>query len=218
MFKHIEDIKLPELFAETTEHGRFYTTPDGNVYPSVTTVLGRASDQTWLDDWKKRVGEEQATRISTQAARRGTAVHDIAEKYLKNDFSYAKGHMPANIATFNQIKPILDKNVDHIYGLEVPLYSDKLRTAGRVDLIAEWNSKLSIIDFKTSKRVKDRDSIHAYFKQESCYSFMFFERTGWFPSQLVTIMTVDDDKPLVFVEKARDWIDEFIKARNSIDI
>lgn len=216
IFEHRTDIDLPDLSAEMIDGKRFYTTPSGIKYPSVTTILGAASDHTWLDNWKERVGEAEVQRISGQASRRGTAVHEIAEQYLKNNPAYTKSHMPANIASFNYIKPFLDKHIGLIAGLELPLYSDKLRSAGRSDVIAEWDGKLSIIDFKTSKRAKSRESIINYFLQESCYAYMFFERTGFPVPQLVTVMTVDDSEPLVFIEKTRDHIQNFIDLREKV--
>lgn len=216
MFEHMSGIDLPEMNAETTENGRFYTTPEGKKYPSVTTILGAGSDKSWMDEWKARVGEEQVAKVSGQASRRGTAVHEIAEYYLKNDPAYKKGHMPANIASFNYIKPYLDKHITLIGGLELPLYSDKLRVAGRVDCLAKWDGEYAIIDFKTSKRAKDRDSIHGYFMQASCYSYMVYERLGILPKKLVIVMTVDDAPAQIFVEKARDWLPKFIELREKV--
>lgn len=216
MFHHVNIKKLPELEATMTELGRFYQTPDGNKYPSVTTVLGHASDNSWLEQWKSRVGEEEVRRISGQAARRGTAVHELTEQYLLNNPRYTKGHMPANIASFRHIKPFLDKHITKIYGLEVPLYSDTLRTAGRVDCVADWNGELAIVDFKTSKRKKERSDISNYFMQCSAYSMMFFERTGMLPQKNVIVMTVDDSEPLVFIERAKDWIPKFIEIREKV--
>ena len=217
-FEHVT-LDLPELPAEIVEGiGRLYTTPEGKQYPSVTTVIGKASDTSWLDDWKARVGEEEVRKVSTQAARRGTAVHELAENYLNNDPKYTKGHMPANIATFGQIRPLLEKRVGKIYGLEVPLYSDKLRVAGRVDCLAEYNGILSIIDFKTSKREKKREDISGYFIQASAYSYMTFERTGLLPKQIVIMMMVDDGHPLVFIEKSKDWIERFIEIRKRVNL
>ena len=217
-FEHVT-LELPELSAEIVEGiGRVYTTPEGNRYPSVTTVIGKASDKSWLDDWKARVGEEEVRKVSAQAARRGTAVHELAENYLNNDPRYTKGHMPANIATFSQIRPMLDEHVGKIYGLEVPLYSDKLRVAGRVDCLAEWDKQLSIIDFKTSKREKKREDISGYFTQASAYAMMTFERTGLLPKQIVIMMMVDDGHPLIFVEKSKDWIEKFIAIRKKIKL
>jgi hypothetical protein len=216
MFEHMTGLDLPELSSETTEHGRYYVTPEGNKYPSVTTVLGAGSDKSWMEEWKARVGEEQVAKVSGQASRRGTAVHEIAEHYLKNHSDYKKGHMPANIASFNYIKPYLDKHITLVGGLELPLYSDKLRVAGRVDCLAKWDDEYAIIDFKTSKRAKDRDSIHGYFMQASCYSYMVYERLGILPKKLVIVMTVDDAPAQIFVEKARDWLPKFIELREKV--
>jgi hypothetical protein len=217
-FEH-KPVTLPELSAELVEGvGRIYTTPEGNRYPSITTVLGAASDSKWLDEWKARVGEEEVRRISGQAARRGTAVHELAEEYLKNNTRYTKGHMPGNIASFNQIKPLLDENIGTIYGLEVPLYSDKLRVAGRVDCLAEWANELAIVDFKTSKREKRREDIGSYFTQTSAYAYMTFERAGMLPKKIVIVMMVDGSEPLVFVENTRDWIEKFIELREKVDL
>ena len=216
MFEHMTGLDLPELSSETTEHGRFYTTPEGKKYPSVTTVLGAGSDNSWVDEWIARVGKEEAERVSKKATTRGTAVHELVEQYLRNNPQYKRGHMPSNIASFHYIKPFLDKHVGTIAGLEIPLYSDKLRVAGRVDCIAQWDGVWSIVDFKTSKKEKSRDDIHNYFMQESAYSMMMFERTGLVCKQLVTVMTVDDGKSLVFVEKSRDWLPKFIELREKV--
>ena len=215
-FEHVT-LDLPELSAEIVEGvGRIYTTPEGNRYPSVTTVISTASDTSWLDDWKARVGEEEVQKVSAQAARRGTAVHELAENYLNNDPKYTRGHMPANIATFGQIRPILNERVGKIYGLEVPLYSDTLRVAGRVDCLAEYDDVLSIIDFKTSKREKKKEDISGYFIQASAYAMMTFGRTGLLPKQIVIMMMVDDGHPLIFVEKSKDWIEKFIEIRRKV--
>lgn len=216
MFEHMTGLDLPELSSETTENGRFYTTPEGKKYPSVTTVLGAGSDNSWMDEWIARVGKEEAERVSKKATTRGTAVHELVEQYLRNNPQYKRGHMPSNIASFQYIKPFLDKHVGTIAGLEIPLYSDKLRVAGRVDCIAQWDGVWSIVDFKTSKKEKSRDDIHNYFMQESAYSMMMFERTGLVCKQLVTVMTVDDGKSLVFVEKSRDWLPKFIELREKV--
>lgn len=217
-FEHAAGIMLPEMTCETTEKGRFYTTPEGNVYPSVTTILGKTSDQSWIQKWKDRVGEAEAAKVLAQAGRRGTTVHEICEAYLKNDPNYKKGHMPANIASFNHIKPFLDQHITVVGGLELPLYSDKLRVAGRVDCLAKWDGEYAIVDFKTSKRAKERDSIHNYFQQASCYSFMVYERLGILPKNIVVVMTVDDSEPRVFVERAKDWLPSFIELRKMVDI
>lgn len=204
--------------ADTTENGRYYLTPSGVYYPSVTTVIGKGSDNSWIQQWKDRVGEDQARKILAQAGRRGTAVHELCEQYLKNDLKYASGHMPANIASFNTIKPHLDRHVTGVGGLELPLYSDHLRVAGRVDCLAKWDGQWAIVDFKTSKREKTRTSIGNYFMQASCYAYMVYERLGIVPSNIVIVMTVDDSESKVFVERSKDWLPKFIELRNTVDI
>jgi predicted RecB family nuclease len=218
MFQHTEGLNFPEMLCNTTDNGRFYTTPEGNVFPSVTTVLGKFGGNEWLEEWKNRVGEEQVKKVSLQATNRGTAVHEIIEKYLRNDVNYKQKQMPVNVSSFAKIKKFLDDNISEIGGLEVPLYSNLLRTAGRVDCIAKWNGVWSIVDFKTSKREKKKEDIQNYFLQTSAYSYMFFERTGIVVPKLVIVMTVDDGDSLVFEESSKNYIKKFLEMRNTLDV
>jgi len=213
-FNHVKAPTLTELIAETTGSGRVYNTPDGNRYPSVTTILSELS-KAGIVAWRKRVGAEEANRISTQAGSRGTKVHQICEDYLNNKPDYLDGQMPANIFTFKQIQPILDQYIDNIQYLEAPLYSDFLKTAGRVDCIAEFDGKLSIIDFKTSRKPKKKEWISNYFMQASCYAVMYEERTEIPVSRTVVIIAVDGSEPQVFVENRDNFIEGFVDARVS---
>lgn len=213
MFHHVDHgIVLPECTRETTPQGRKYFTPEGNTYPSVTTVLS-IQDKSHLDAWKKRVGEDEAQKISTQASVRGTAVHKLAEDYLNNEHDWKDDHMPSNLFSFNQIKQILDQRVNNIWFQEAFLYSDYLSTAGQVDCIGEFDGKLSIIDFKTARKAKRKEWIKNYFMQESFYAVAFEERTNKPITQLVTIITVDGDAPQVFVEHRDDHIQDFMQLR-----
>lgn len=196
-FNHIDMDSLPELVEQTNEYGRVYVTPEGNRYPSITTVL-KVLSQDGIQKWKEKVGEKEAEKVLTQAGRRGTAVHDLAEKYLNNDPDWKKGVMPINLFTFMQIKPILDKRVDNIWAQEVPLYSDRFQIAGRVDCIAEWDGQLSIIDFKTSRKPKRKDWIDSYKIQVSFYAAAFFERTGMPIKKGVILISPDGGDPQVF--------------------
>lgn len=213
MFTHVDHgFVLQELTADTSDKGRFYTTPSGAVLPSVTTVLSM-QDKSGLDDWIKRVGEDEAKRITLQAGRRGTAVHDLAEKYVNNDVNWKRGAMPANLFTFNTVKTVLDKHLDNIWTQEAALYSERLSVAGRVDCIAEWDGVLSIVDYKTSRRPKQREYVEGYFIQESVYAACFFEMTGVPVKQIVTVIAVDDSEPQVFVEKSMDHLHKFVALR-----
>ena len=213
MFNHVNHgFLLEELSADLSEKGRLYTTPTGAVFPSVTTVLGM-QDKSGLDAWRKRVGDAEANRIMSQAATRGTAVHELAEKYVNNDPDWKKGAMPANLFTFNTVKSVLDKHLDNVWIQVAPLYSEKLSVAGRVDCIAEWDGELSIIDYKTSRRPKLVQYIEGYFIQESVYAACFYERTGVPIKKIVTVIAVDDSEPQVFIEKPMNHLYKFIDLR-----
>ena len=212
MFTHVPMQSMQELECETLPTGRTYITPDGEKYPSITTVLGHQSKAGILA-WRKRVGEEVANKISTQAATRGTAVHTLAEDYLNNKENWSKGAMPSNIFSFNQIKPILDKRVNNIWAQEVPLYSDKFRIAGRVDCIAEFDGELTIIDFKTARKPKEEKWIQNYFTQAAFYAAAFYERTGVAIKKFAIIIAVDDNDPQVFTGNTHDYLSQLYKYR-----
>jgi len=203
---------LPELECETLPTGRTYVTPEGNKYPSITTVLGHRGKE-GIIAWRKKVGEEVANKISTQAGTRGTAVHQLAEDYVNNKEDWAKGAMPANLFTFNTIKPILDKHVNNIWAQEVPLYSDKFKIAGRVDCIAEYDGELTIIDYKTSRKPKKEEWIENYFMQAAFYAAAFYERTGVAIKQYAIIIAVDDSEPQVFTGKTFPWLKKLLELR-----
>ena len=213
MFTHVEHgIELPKLTRQTTESGRKYFTEDGKAYPSITTVLGILSKQAIME-WRKRVGEEEANKISRQASGRGTAVHSLAENYLNNIEDWKGKHMPANVASFLDIKPILDERVNNIWFQEQFLYSDKLKCAGQFDCIAEFDGELSIIDFKTSRRVKKKEDITGYFIQMFFYAAAFLETTGIAVKQGVIIMSVDGNEPLVFKVPVYEYMEHFLSVR-----
>jgi hypothetical protein len=200
-------LELPSIEATTTSEGRYYHTPEGDL-PSVTTVLGRKLDKSGLEAWRARVGEEEANRISTIATRRGSAIHDLAEKYLLDRDDYTTGAMPVNIATFETLRPILDSRVTDVKCIEGALWSNTLNTAGRVDLIASFDAIPSIIDFKTSKRIKTDSDILSYFLQATCYSMMLEERTGIITPNIVILMAVDHDDPLVFIKSREQYMQQ----------
>ena len=217
MFKHLNTkLEYDDLIAETTSKGRVYTTPTGTKYPSITTVLGILSED-GIRAWRKRVGEEEATRISTRAANRGTAVHSITERYINNEVDYAEGFMPNVIQNFTDFKSVLDERLTNIRAQEVPLYSDHLRLAGRVDCVAEFDGILSIVDFKTSRKLKKKEWITGYFAQEAAYAIMWEERTGEPITQLVTLITVDNEQPQVFIEHRDNWTELLLKTRDEYE-
>ncbi len=207
-FQHEFDSKV-EIKDEIVNGQRFYDTPVGR-FKSVTTIIGEKSDKQWLEDWYERVGYEEAEAIKQQAAVRGTAIHDLAEKYVLNDPKWSRGAMPVNLMTFKQIKTVLDENIEVVYGIEYPLYSEMLHTAGRSDLPAKYKGVgNAIVDFKTSKRTKRREDIPGYFIQATAYSLMYEELTGRAMPNVVIIMACDDNnKAQVFIDKSKNWYNE----------
>ena len=200
---------FPKLERVTNPDGkRVYKTPSGKSYPSVTTVTGLHTAK-GIAEWRKRVGEAEANRVSGRASARGTRIHSNCESYLLGE-SFEPDMFDAEM--FNSIKFLLDQ-VDNIHALEDPLYSDHLQIAGTVDCIGEFQGKLSVIDFKTASKPKDRDDIYNYFMQCAAYAVAFEERTGIPIGRLVIIMAVENDDPRWFIEKRDNWIGGFRKLR-----
>lgn len=204
MFEH-ENVELTEMNAVTTDSGRKYKTPEGVNLPSITTVLSILSRES-IAKWRARVGAAEANRISHRASTRGTSVHEIIEKYVNNDPNFKDGYTPDIIASFLDVKPILDERLTKVYAQEAPLYSNHLGVAGRVDCVGIFDGKPSIIDYKTSMKPKRKDWIKNYFMQEAAYAIMWEERTGQPIVQLVTVISVDGNDPQVFVEHRDNWV------------
>jgi genome maintenance exonuclease 1 len=195
---------IENLNTETVDDKRYYVTPSGQRLPSVTTVLG-AMKKKEIMAWRRKVGEKEANRISKLATGRGNRVHSLAEKYLLNETIEWKKEMPDAIEMFQSIAPHFDK-INNIHYMEQALWSEKIGLAGRVDLIAEWEGKLSVIDFKTSKRIKTEDKIQDYFAQCVAYAMMYEERVGAPIDQIVVLMAVESEQPLIFVKETKDYI------------
>ena len=215
VFEHVElDLGYDDLVTDTTAERRLYLAPDGSKFPSVTTVLGILSEDA-IRAWRLRVGEEEANKVGNRASNRGTAVHSIIEKYLRNeDTSDNLPHIKQSLAN---LRPILDKSIGKIFGLETALYSRHLGMAGRCDCIAEWNGVPSIIDFKTSRRIKKKENIASYFAQASAYAIMFEERTGLAIPNTVIVMDVDDNHPLIFEEHRDNFVELLLSTKKEYD-
>lgn len=210
-----EHIKLPELQfdlqSETLETGRKYFLPDGRKFDSVTTILSHNKDKSFLESWRQRVGEEEANRIVRKSSSRGTKLHEVCEKYLLNELTDMKIRMmmPDIKDFFLQLRPLIDANVGLVYGLEQALYSDKYSMAGRTDCIAEWNTKLSIVDYKNSIKEKDESWIQDYFLQCTAYATMFTEITKLPIEQIVVLIANEEGKPQVFVREINKYFSDF---------
>lgn len=167
---------IPQIDMDTVSLNgrRYYKTPNGFLYPSVTTVTSSVKKQ-YIEEWKARVGEQEANRISRKATTRGTAVHSICENYLANKPDYKRGVMPPTIELFNKIKPIIDEHVEVVYGIELALFSNELKTAGRTDLFCRFMGLNTILDFKTANKIKNEVDIEDYFIQATTYAMMVEE-------------------------------------------
>jgi len=196
--------KFPKIEQINAEDFRRYRVPSGKLYPSQSSVVGAIQDKSFLEDWKKRIGEKEAKRISDHAAKRGTAVHLLSELYLiaSPDFEFTKRKtMPDALANFGAIQRQLN-DVSDVRAIELQMYSDELRIAGTADLIATYRGKLCIIDYKTSRKPKKREWIDHYFMQAAGYSQMWQEHTGEQIEELVILMAVDGQKECsVFVDE-----------------
>lgn len=195
--------------------GNRYYSQNGKAYPSITSVLGAdPKKKQSLLEWRKRVGEKEANKISRKASRRGTAIHQICENYLNNDNDYVGESMPDSIAMFNSLKPILDEKLGAIHAQEVALCSRHLGVAGRVDCIAEWDGVLSVIDFKTSSKPKKKEWISDYFMQCSGYAAMYYEMTGVPIKDVVVAIMVENEEPQIFKSRVGEWL---IPLKEAID-
>jgi genome maintenance exonuclease 1 len=211
-------VETPELLVDTAENGvRYYVTPDGNRYESVTTFIGRHWDKAFLNRWRARIGEAKAASESTRTKNRGTKLHKVVEHYLLNQDVELRKTLSEHVLTktlFIQLKPLLNR-ISNIRLLERALWSDRLKLAGTPDCIADFDGALSIIDIKGSTRSKQEKWITTYWLQTAIYNTMFAERHGEMPSQSVIIMAVEDDpNPELFIEpayKGLQRLEEFIE-------
>ncbi len=204
-------IVIPRAFQTEIDGVRYYQTPQGKLYPSITTVLSKTSDMSGLDEWRERVGSDVAEQIMKEAQIHGTMTHKLCEDYLNNresegDFlDIPKSH-------FEKLKPYLHK-MNNIRGIEIPLYSDEFEIAGTCDCIAEYDGDLSIIDFKTSRSrlVEHYDKVQKYFMQATAYSLMWKERTGIEIDQIVIIGSEETGNIAEFIKIPFDFKESLIE-------
>jgi len=212
IFRHISNFdstKLDVVESKTTEIGRKYYHPDGKSYPSVTTVMSWLASE-GIAKWREKVGDDEANKVMFRASKRGTNVHDVCEKYLLNEENYIDKNDHILMQSFMDIKQVLDANLDDIYCLEKALYSDFLGLAGKTDCIGKYKNKRSVVDFKTSRKLKKKHYIHGYLMQATAYSIMFEELTGISVPNIVIIITVDHEGVQVFEERRDNYVDELL--------
>ena len=218
MFNHVP-VELPTISATNKDGVRLYETPEGNKYPSITTVLSVLNKQ-GLMEWRKRGGNEVANHISRTAAARGTKVHHMCEDYLntmEDDWpdkfkEHKKNFLPWCL--FKQLRNEALCHINDIYAQEAGLYSDKYKVAGRVDCIAKYKGTLSIIDFKTSTKEKNDEWNENYYIQGSAYAEMFGERTGIEISQVVILVVTEDGTVQEFIKDKQEYLNRLSETIN----
>ena len=213
MFNHVNNYNLPVLEVQEINGFRYYKSPNGIMLPSITTVLGSKENPS-LDRWKKSIGEKEAGKISKRAIDRGHIIHELCEKYLKNEPINKNSVMPWIWAMFLTIRPFLDK-LSNIHCLETTLYSEKLGIAGRVDCIADYESKTAVVDFKGSTKEKTIDHIENYCLQITAYSLMFEELTLIPIKKSFIMMAIEHEAPKLFSIKPDDYKNKLFQIINS---
>ncbi len=190
----IKQVTLPDR--------RYYETPDGKQYHSVTTLLGKLPDKKkWLSEWVARVGQKQANIIKAKAAARGEVIHNALEKYILGHSNYLKGIMPVHKVVILGLKERIDECITGpVMGVEQTMFSDTLKTAGTVDLVCHWRDEITVCDFKTSKRLKKSSDIIDYFLQATAYAIMLRELYGINAKNICILMYVDNEGVREFVE------------------
>lgn len=206
VFDHV-GLKPVEMDTVTIDGKRYYLTPSGNKYPSITTVISNNSKkQKSLAKWRSRIGKDKAQAISNRSSGRGTRFHKLAEDYLNNELDTKKyKDQPLPWIMFHSSRSVLD-NINNVYLQEAALYSDFLQVAGRVDCIAEYNGILSIIDFKTSAEKKKASWLYDYYVQETAYACCLQELYDIKVKQLVTIVACENsDVQVSIVEPKKEY-------------
>ena len=198
MHNYTYDIKT-----ETLPSGRTYFTPDGN-FPSITTILGKTSNQAWLQAWKDKIGEEEAARISKEAMDRGTLIHSYAEKFFNEEDIYGDLASESSdvIQMTKDLISLVKGGVTNIWGQELVLWSKNLQFAGRTDMVGEWKGIPAIIDFKTSRKKKYINQIKDYFLQCAGYVYAHNELYNTNIKKIVIAITVENNEPQIFETNA----------------
>jgi genome maintenance exonuclease 1 len=199
--------KYHKLTRESTTRGRYYLTPGNIALPSVTTILDKTKDKTHLIAWRKRVGEAEAQRITTEAAGRGTTMHKFIENWLheaeKTPGSNLVQQHAHKMATV-MIEQVLKPNLTEAWGNEIPLYFPELY-AGTCDLVGTWNGTPAIMDFKQSNKPKKREWIEDYFCQLVAYAECHNEVYGTDINKGVVLVCTKDLEPQIFEIEGDEW-------------
>ena len=221
----MDSVEFPELVVHNIGGMRFYEAPDGNKYPSITTVLGKQpGKQEGLQKWRERIGEEQARIVSGKAARRGTAFHNICEDYLNGveDITHHKEKNFLAYCMFGEMKSHLDDKIKKVVLQEQTMYSPKYKVAGRCDFIGVYGDTLAVVDFKTTTTPKKEEWIEDHFIQCTAYASMFEEHTGEAIENIVIMMVAEDGQVQIFEKKTSDYFSKLAMTMdnfyNNLDV
>ena len=176
----IDQMLGPELKRYTEEIGRRYQTPDGEFLWSVTTFLEKTKSKEVkqiLIDWRDRVGDAEADRITQYSCDIGTRIHKMLENRLANDENWHDQNEVDGkcYALARSMEIEVAKHVSHVFMSESRLHSNILKLAGTVDCFCKWDGKLTVLDFKNSRRDKGDEDIEDYKVQVCCYDTMINE-------------------------------------------
>ena len=207
----ISKYEYPTLRRETQTNGkRQYVGDDSIPVPSVTTVLSETGDKTALINWRKRVGDKEATRISTEAAGLGTKVHNALEKYILGEEWNTFGNNHVSVLAESMTSEMIDNGltkIDELWGVEVALIAKGLY-AGTSDAIGIYEGEHAIIDFKTAKKIKKREWIEDYFMQGCAYALAHNEMFDTKIKKVVILMVDREGKFAEFTIKGEEF-DEY---------
>jgi genome maintenance exonuclease 1 len=217
MFNHVNHLGDVDLKSREIDGTRFYTTPSGDSFPSITSVTSHKNKE-FFAEWRERVGEEEANKICKLATTRGTKFHEVCQDYLENNLK--ESYDEQSMIMFDAAKPYLDK-IGLVHAIERSMFSEVLGIAGRVDCIAEYDGELAVIDFKTSSKIKKEEWIEQYFVQEVAYACMYFELTGIPVKKLITIMVTpagvvkvfDKRDKMYYIKLLTGYIKEFVSDK-----
>ena len=218
-FEHCNHLGDLELDKKEVDGIRLYKLPNDEWVPSITSVTSHYNREVFLE-WRRKVGDEEANRVTKEATTRGTDYHEAAQAYLENRDLVWENYLPATRYMFQSSKQHLDK-IGKIHAIERTLYSEYLGLAGRVDCIAEYDGELAVIDFKTSKYIKPEKWVQQYFVQETAYACMYYELTKIPVKKLITIMVTPSGETHVYDKRNKGdyikllvkYVKEFVKDR-----
>jgi len=206
-FVNIDKSVLPELKRKNVDGHRFYEI-NGKAYPSITTILSIKKTED-LKEWRAKVGEDVANYEMRRAAIRGNAVHKLVEQYIKGETPSIRDVLPLGL--FRLLKPYIDQ-IDNVHALETVMYSDKLTIAGQSDCIAEYNGKLSVIDFKSANKARKEDWIENYYLQTTAYAIMYEELFKKNIEQIVVLLAAEDGTVSAYIKQKKDFENKLIES------